>query len=156
MGSWLDLLRLTARAKTGVTGNVLLSGAGFAWAAMATGLWLSITAFVFIGNGYAWPWQNQWVFAGCVLLLFWLALTALLAFLTYRERNKAKARAEAALAAERAALLDPSMLTAALEIGRAIGWRRVVSLAGVALLATGLAKEWFAHGDEPSPEDEEN
>ncbi len=92
---------------------------------MATGLWISITIFVFIGNNYAWPWQNQWVFAGCMLLLGWFAVTAILAFLTYRERNKAKERAEAALAAEKAALLDPSLITAGLEIGRAIGWRRV-------------------------------
>jgi hypothetical protein len=155
MGDWLGYLRLTARAKTGVTGNVLLTGAGFAWALMATGLWLSVTIFVFIGNGYAWPWQNQWVFAGCMLLLGWLAITAILAFFTYRERNKAKQRAEAALAAEKAALFDPSMISVGLEIGRAIGWRRVVSLAGVALLATGLAKEWFAH-DKPPPPDKES
>jgi hypothetical protein len=155
MGDWLSLLRLTARAKTGVSGNVLLGGAGFAWALMATGLWISITIFVFIGNNYAWPWQNQWVFAGCMLLLGWFAVTATLAFLTYRERNKAKERAEAALAAEKAALFDPSLITAGLEIGRAIGWRRVISLAGVALLATGLAREWFSR-DEQAPPDEEN
>jgi hypothetical protein len=38
--------------------------------------------------------------------------------------------------------LDASMLTTGLEIGRAIGWRRIVPLVGVVLLAAGLARDW--------------
>jgi len=35
-----------------------------------------------------------------------------------------------------------------LQIGQAIGWRRLVSLAAVGVLAAGLAKEWMARGDD--------
>jgi hypothetical protein len=31
------------------------------------------------------------------------------------------------------------------QIGRAIGWRRLVPLAAVGVLAAGIAKEWLAH-----------
>jgi hypothetical protein len=43
------------------------------------------------------------------------------------------------------------MLGIGLQIGRAVGWRRLVPLIGVAIIAGGLAREWLAH-DKPAPD----
>jgi hypothetical protein len=56
-----------------------------------------------------------------------------------------RARLELA-ARSHAGWLDPKFLTVGIEIGRAIGWRRVVMLAAAGLLAAGLGKEWFGSG----------
>jgi hypothetical protein len=159
MGDWLRYLRLTARAKTGVNSNVIISGAAIVWAAMAIFLWLSITIFLAVAHRvWPWDWHNQWVFAASMLTLGWLVVMLLLVGLTMFMRYRAKQRAEAALAAHKAALFDPSMVTVALEVGRAIGWRRVISLAGVVLLASGLAKEWMGReeGEPPVTGEEED
>ncbi len=153
MGDWAGYLRLMASAKTGVSGNVVAGGAVAVWAALGVLLWLSITLFIWIALGLTW---NQWVLAGLVLsgLYFLIALVAGIAGVVARRRTQE--RAEAALTARKAAaaLINPSILTMGLEVGRAIGWRRLISLAGVALLASGLAKEWLARkGESPPAED---
>ena len=40
------------------------------------------------------------------------------------------------------------------QIGQTIGWRKLVSLAAVGLLAAGLAREWL--GRDKSPADDED
>jgi hypothetical protein len=157
MGEWLRYLRLTARARTGVSGNVLISSGVIVWAAMAMFLWLSITIFLAIAH-HAWPWEwnNQWVFAAAMLTLGWALFTGALFLYTMWVRANAKKKAEAALAAQKATLFDPSMITVALEVGRAIGWRRLISLAGVVLLASGLAKEWLGREEGELPVAEED
>jgi hypothetical protein len=147
MGDWLGFLRLTAKAKTGLSGTIVVSGAVAAWAALGMLLWLSITLFAWIARRYDNP-----VLAGLVLSGIYLAVTVVCALTVVLSRRRAKREAEAALAARKAALFDPSMIATGLQIGNAIGWRRLVSLAGVALLAGGLAKEWFAHREPEPPE----
>ena len=39
--------------------------------------------------------------------------------------------------------LDPKLMAVGFQLGQAIGWRRLRSLAAVALLAAGLAREWL-------------
>jgi hypothetical protein len=71
-------------------------------------------------------------------------------------------RAEAALQARKAAFtstllsggIAPTLLSAGLEIGRSIGWRRLVMMAGVALLTTGLVREWTAREAADKDEDQ--
>jgi hypothetical protein len=40
------------------------------------------------------------------------------------------------------------------QVGQAVGWRRLMTVAAVGVLAVGLAKEWAAHAsrDTPSPQ----
>ena len=148
MGDWLGYLELTAKARTGVSSNVLIGTVIGAVAAAAALIWLSITLFLWLAARF-----DDIILAGLVLsaIFFAIALVALAAAALARRR--ARQRAEAALAARRAAaLFDPSLLTVGLEIGRTIGWRRIAALAGVALLASGLLKEWTAHKAPPADE----
>ena len=71
-------------------------------------------------------------------------------------------RAEEALQARKSAFtstllsggIAPTLLSAGLQVGQSIGWRRIVMLAGVALLAAGVAREWTAHQAETNDEAE--
>jgi len=146
----LGYLRLTARAKTGISGTIIVCGAVAALAAFATLVWLSITLFAWIARRHDDP-----VLAGLILSGLYLGIAVIFGLGVVIARRRAIREAEAALAARKAALFDPSMIATGLQIGNAIGWRRLVSLAGVALLAGGLAKEWFAHREPPPPEQEQ-
>jgi uncharacterized membrane protein YozB (DUF420 family) len=156
MGDWLGYLQLTAKAKTGVNSNVVIAGVIVAFAGVATLLWLSITLFLWLGEKL-----DNAALAGLIVTLIFLVIALIAAAVVAISRRNAQQRAQAALDARKAAsLFDPSYLTIGLEIGRTIGWRRVVALAGVALLASGLVKEWTARSgredeDEYEDEDEE-
>ncbi len=145
MDDWLGYLRLTAKAKTGIGENVLVSGVIVAGFGFATILWLSIALFLWLSIRF----DNQ-ALAGLVVAAIFLAIALGAAIAIVVERRRARQRAQAALEARRAAALtDPTLLTVGLQIGQAIGWRRVAALGGIALLAAGLAKEWGAHENKP-------
>ena len=63
-----------------------------------------------------------------------------------RRRNIERARRELA-ARSNANWLDPKLIALGIQVGQAIGWRRIVSLTAVALLAAGLVKEWSGRVD---------
>ena len=85
---------------------------------------------------------------GCVYLV--IAAMVIARFVVVRRRIAAEARAQ--LAAKGPAFpIDPAMLTIGLQIGRAIGWRRIVPLAAVGLLALGLAGGRSRGTDHPQP-----
>ncbi|HYZ45346.1 MAG TPA: hypothetical protein VE667_10855, partial [Xanthobacteraceae bacterium] len=87
---------------------------------------------------------------GCAFVL--IALIALVVCLLTRRRNMERARLE--LAARSSNWLDPKLLTVGVQIAQQIGWRRLVSLVGVALLAGGLAREWSARSGADDDEEE--
>src|SRR6185369_11893570 len=69
-----------------------------------------------------------------------IAVIAVLTMLLIRRR--AIARAQRELAARRSTdWLDPRLLA----VGLAVGWRRLITVAAVGVLAVGVAKEWAEH-----------
>jgi hypothetical protein len=137
MGDWLRHIALHAQARTGFAPQLIV---WFLIALTSLGLgltFLCVAAFVWLAQRY------DAVTAGLVLAGFFLiiAVIATLAGLLARRRNRERARLE--LARSRAAgWLDPKLLAVGLEIGRTIGWRRIITLAAAALVAAGVAKEW--------------
>jgi len=151
MSGWLRHFVLSAQARTGFGTEIAILAAVSALAALAAAIFLVVAAFVWLANRY------DAVIAGLVLSGFFIlvALIALVACLIARRRNMERARLE--LAARRNASanwLDPKFMAMGFQIGQAIGWRRLASLAAVALLTAGLAKEWLGR-DNPSAEDDE-
>jgi hypothetical protein len=69
-----------------------------------------------------------------------------------RRRNMERARLELA-ARSSASLLDPKLVQMGWQVGQAIGWRRLASLAAVAVLAAGVAKEWSGRQTAASDDD---
>jgi len=86
-----------------------------------------------------------------------VAAIAAVACVMIRRHNMESARLELAARSSAAPLLDPKLLGMGYQIGQTIGWRKLISLAAVGLLAAGLAREWVGRDrsradDEPDPD----
>jgi hypothetical protein len=157
MSGWLRYFALNAVARTGLSSEIVIWAVVAAIAATAAVFFLLIAAFVWLANRY------DGVTAGLLLggAFIVVAAIALLACLTVRRRNMERARLELAArkTASTANWLDPKLMAVGLQIGQSIGWRKLVSLGAVGLLATLLAREWLTReqasveGGEIAPED---
>src|SRR5262245_16678676 len=150
MSGWLRYFALNAQARTGFSTQVLVWSVIAAIAATAAFVFLCIAAFLWLADRY------DPIIAGVLLAFFFVlvALLALLGGLLARRRNMERACLELA-ARSQASWLDPKLMAVGFQVGQAIGWRRLASLAAVALLAAGLAKEWFSRDGAAPPEDGE-
>jgi hypothetical protein len=140
MGDWLRHIALNAKAKTGF-GPQLIVWFLIALVSLGLGLvFLCVAAFVWLANRY------DGVTAGLILagLFLAIAIIAAIAGLLARRRNIERARLELAARSQAASWLDPKLLAVGLQIGRTLGWRRIITLAAAGLVAAGVAKEW--HG----------
>jgi hypothetical protein len=138
MSGWLRHLALTVKSKTGLGSGVLAWGLAAILAGAVTLGFLIFAAFIALAERYG-PLPAALVLAGLFLLI---TIAASICCLSSRRRTIADAKL--ALAARSAALwLDPKLVGAGLQVGRAIGWHRLIPLAAVGVLAAGLAKEWF-------------
>lgn len=157
MGDWLGYLQTAAQAKTGVSTGVVVGGILAALGSVATLVWLSVSLFLWIVQRYDDP-----MLAGLVLSGIYLVITIVAAIAAVVAQRVNRRRAEEALQARKSAFtstllsggIAPTLLSAGLQVGQSIGWRRIVMLAGVALLAAGVAREWTAHQAETNDEAE--
>jgi hypothetical protein len=141
MSGWVRHLELIVKSKTGLGSGV------FAWGLIA-GLGGAVTlgffifaAFIALADRYG-PLTAALALGGLFLLITIIALICCLS-----SQRRTVAAAKLALAARsHAPWLDPKLLGAGLQVGRAIGWRRLVPLAAVGVLAAGLTKEWLGRG----------
>jgi type VI protein secretion system component VasK len=146
MSGWLRYLALRAQVRTGVSNPVVISAIVAAMAAMVAIVFFLIAAFIWLAGRYD-P-LTAGLVMGCIFLV--VALIALIVCLVVRRRNKERARLElAARANASAGFLDPKMLAMGFQVAQAIGWRRLASLAAVAVLAAGLAGEWSGRNKPP-------
>jgi len=147
MRGWLRYFALNAQVRTGVSGPVLVLAIIAAAAAGAAVVFLLVAAFVWLADVY--DSLTAGVVLGCAFAL--IALIALLACLMTRRRNMQRARLELA-ARSSTSWLDPKLMAVGVQIGQAIGWRRLASLAALAVLAGSVAKEWSARA-QPAEDD---
>jgi hypothetical protein len=146
MSGWLHYLALSARARTGVSSHVIVWSIVAAICSAATLVFFLIAAFVWLADRYGGV--TAGVSLGCVFLV--LAAIAGIACVMVRHRNMERAKLELAARSSNASWLDPRLLGVGVQVGKAIGWRKLASLAAVAILAAGLSKEWFARDEKPS------
>jgi hypothetical protein len=141
MGDWIRHIALNAQARTGF-GPAVIAWFLIALAALALAVgFLSAAAFIWLASRYG------GVTAGLILGGAFLLVAIIAAFAGWitRLRNRERARRELA-ARGHAGWLDPKFLAVGIEIGRTLGWRRIMTLAAVGILAAGLGKEWFGSG----------
>jgi MFS family permease len=150
MGGWRRYLELKVEAKTGLSSGLVV------WALLAivfgtlTFGFILVTAFVWLSARYE-PLIAALALAGFFLLC---AIVALVCCLVLRRRTIE--RAELALAARRrAALLDPKLLAGAIQVSRAFGWRKVIPVIAVGILAAGIGMQWFGRHEGDAGSDEE-
>jgi hypothetical protein len=138
MSGWLRHLELTVKSKTGLSPDVLIWGlVALLGAAVTLGFFI-FAAFIALAQRYG-PLMAALALGGLFLLV---TIVAIICCLSSQRRTIADAKLALA-ARSHAVWLDPKLLGAGLQIGRAIGWRKLVPLAAVGVLAAGLAKEWF-------------
>jgi hypothetical protein len=140
MSGWLRHLELKVKSRTGLSEGVLVWGLIAVFCAAATLVFLIIAAFVALAERYG-PLLAAMTLGGLFLLITVIAIGCCV-----ESQRRTAAGAKLALEARsHAPWLDPRFLGVGVQIGRAIGWRRLVPLAAVGVLAAGLAKEWLAH-----------
>jgi len=135
--SWMRDLTLSVQARSGVTPAFLV------WLAIVVGA--LTTAFVFLCvAGYDWlSVQFGSVYAGLIMAGVFLLIAVIGLIVTAVSRRRARERAALERAARAEApssrLLDPQILGMAMQVGRTLGWQRVIP---VALLGF-LAAQWI-------------
>ena len=134
--SWMRKITLAIQARSGATPALFVCAAVAALAAL--------TAFVFLCiAGYDWfAIQFGSVFAALLMTAIF-AVVAIFAGVSGKvARQRARERAileRAARARAGSGLLDPKLLTLAVQFGRSAGWQRVVPVA----LFGFMAAQWF-------------
>jgi hypothetical protein len=139
MGDWFRHIALNAKARTGLGPQLVV---WFLVATVSLTLALAffcVAAFVWLAGRYD-PLTAALILGGVFLAL---AIIAAIAGWMARQRNVERARIELA-ARSNAGWLDPKFLAIGIELGRTLGWRRLITLAAAGLFAAGAAKEWFA------------
>ena len=151
MGGWRRYLELQAQAKTGLSSNL------FVWALLAvvfgvlTAGFVLLIAFIWLAERYD-PLTAAIALAGLFLLA-----TIVAAISCLWSRRRTIKQAELALAARRPAIwLDPKALGGAIQAGRAVGWRKLVPLLAVGMLAAGVGMEWFGRERPAIKREEQN
>jgi uncharacterized membrane protein YqjE len=149
MRGWRRYLELQAQAKTGLSSGL------FVWALLAvvfgvlTAGFVLLIAFIWLAERYG-P-----LTAAIVLASLFLLATVIAAICCLWSRRRTIEQAELALAARRnTILLDPKVLGGAIQASRAVGWRKLVPLLAVGMVAAGVGMEWFGR-ERPAVESEE-
>lgn len=135
---------LAVRSKTGATPAV------FVWLAIVAAA--SLTAFTFLCVA-AYVWLSTLfggVFAGLIVAGFFIVVAAIAALLSALTRRRARQRAileRAARAHAGSWLLDPKILASAMQIGRSLGWQRLVPIVLLGFLAAQWGREYRARDE---------
>ncbi len=138
ISGWLRHLELTLKSKSGLGSGVLIWGLIALLGGAVTFGFFIFAAFIALAGRFG-P-----LIAAVALGLLFLLLTLLAVYGCVSSRRHTIAGAQLALEARsHAPWLDPKFVGIGLQVGRAIGWRRLVPLAAAGVLVAGLAKEWF-------------
>ena len=135
---WIGDIALLLQAKIGVTSALIV------WAGVV--VIASLAAFIFLCvSGYDWlSLQLGAAFAGLSMASAFLVIALIGAAFCAASRRRAKHRAMLARAARAQEiaprLLDPKILSVAMQAGRTFGWRRVVMLVLIAVLGAQLVR----------------
>jgi Ca2+/Na+ antiporter len=136
---------LAVQTRTGITTSFIV------WLAIV--VFAAMTAFAFLCvAAYAWlALQMGSVNAGLVMAAIFvvIAIVGLIIGLLARRRARERAILERAARAHAPSwLLDPKILATAVQVGRSLGWQRVIPLALVGIMAAQWAREHRARGDD--------
>jgi hypothetical protein len=139
MGGWLRYFVLKAQVRAGLSAGIAVWAALAAFAAVLAAIFFLTAAYIWIANRY------DAVKAGLVLgaLFVVVAIIAAIASLLTRRSNMRRAQLELAERKRAGSMLDPKLMAMGFQLGQSIGWRKLASLAAVAVLAAGLGNEWL-------------
>jgi len=143
--NWLRDIALTLQSRSGITAGVLI------WLFIAVLALLTAFSFLCIA-AYVWlALLFGAIYAGLIMAGAFVLIALIGIFAGAMTRRRARERAilqRAARAHAGSWLLDPKILTAAMQAGRALGWERIIPVALLAFLAAQWARERRQPGDE--------
>ena len=139
---------LTIQARSGVSPAMVV------WAAVM--VLASLTAFIFLCvTLYEWlSLQLGGIVAGLVVAGIFIVIAVIGAIICALLRRRVKERAiveRAALTNSPSWLLDPKIVTPALQVGRALGWQRIVPIALLVFMAVQWTREQRGRRREEEP-----
>jgi hypothetical protein len=140
---WMHDIALAVQARSGATPGLFV---GFAIVALA-----GLTAFAFLCvAGYDWlALQIGGIFAALTMAGVFVLIALIALALCALARRRARERAileRAARARAPSWLLDPKILATAVQVGRALGWQRLVPMALLGVMAAQWARDYREHG----------
>jgi hypothetical protein len=143
--SWMRDIALAVQVRIGA------SPALFVWVVIIAVA--SLTAFVFLCvTAYDWlVLETSSIVAGLVMAgaFVLIAVIGIVVCVLIRRRARERAILERAARARAPSwLLDPKVLAAAVQVGRTLGWQRIVPIALLGVLAALWAREYREHSDD--------
>jgi uncharacterized membrane protein len=136
MGGLRRYLELRLKAQIGLSSGVVLWALIALVCAVVTFVFLLVSAFIWLADRY------DGLIAALVLAGSFLLLAIVAMLVSLRTHRGIIERAELALAAQKGAIsLDPSMLGLMMQVGRGIGWRKVIALLPVVIIAAGVGMQ---------------
>ena len=136
---------LAVQTRTGITRSFII------WEIVVA--LMAFTAFAFLCVA-AYDWlslQMSSVYAGLVMAAVFVLIAVIGLVICLLARRQARERAileRAARAHAPSWLLDPKILATAVQVGRSLGWQRVIPLALVGIMVAQWAREHRARGDD--------
>ena len=136
---------LAVQSRSGITASFIV------WLVIA--IMAASTAFAFVCvAAYAWlALQMGSVYAGLAMAAIFVVIATIGLIVCVLARRRARERAileRAARAHAPSWLLDPKILATAVQVGRSLGWQRVIPLALVGFMVAQWAREHRARGDD--------
>jgi uncharacterized membrane protein len=131
-------ITLLIQSRSGLSTSVVVSAAVIVAALLVAFAFLCVAAYVWLAV------QFGNVFAGLIMAGVFVVIALIATIVCVSARRRARERAILARAARAHSpswLLDPKVLGAAVEVGRTIGWQRIVPVALLAFLAAQWARE---------------
>jgi hypothetical protein len=136
--SWMRDIKLAIQVKSGASPALFIWIGIIALATLSAFVFLCVAAFewfsVLVGS----------VFAGLIMAGIFIVIAAIGALICVYARRRTKERAILARAAHAHApswWLDPKILAAGVQAGRALGWQRLVPFALLGFMAAQWARE---------------
>ena len=130
---------LAIQSKTGATTGVFVWLGLAALAALTAFVFLCVAAYVWLGTRFG------GVYAGLIVAGFFIVVLLIAALFAAMARRRARERAILARAAHAHGgswLLDPRILATAMQVGRTLGWQRLLPVALLGVLAAQWAREY--------------
>lgn len=138
-------VRLAIQSKTGASPAAVVWLAIVAVASLAAFVFLCVAAYAWLSTLFG------SVFAGLIAAGFFIVVAAIAGMLGALARRRARERAileRAARAHAGSWLLDPKLLATAMQVGRTLGWQRLLPVALLGFIAAQWAREYRDRGRE--------
>ena len=136
---------LAVQTRTGITTSFIVWLIVVALAAVAAFAFLCVAAYDWLSL------HMSSVYAGLVMAAVFVAIAIIGIIACVLARRRARERAileRAARAHAPSWLLDPKILTTAVQVGRSLGWQRAIPLALVGFMVAQWAREHRARADD--------